>query len=201
MLILISELDLPVTIKIWPFVNGCNKKTNYKPLIAEKACNSKNNHEILKMADITDTGNNEYDEADGGFEFGEEMDPSVAFLENSSDEDRQENVEEEIEMKEESEKEWNQTSGRTLRESQLFREFRVLGLVCNEVPFAYVRSGDAFSIGTSVGQTFHIYEGKSLKLKFIGRSLGAKISSILMYKEINFLTCDNVLEIFHRVAR
>ena len=96
------------------------------------------------------------------------------------------------------------TSGLNLddvRESQLFREFRVIGLVCNDIPFCYQKLGDSFFIGTSIGKSFQIYEGKTLRLKISGRTTKSKINAMIMDHELTFTAVQNFVEIWYRFKK
>lgn len=96
------------------------------------------------------------------------------------------------------------TSGISLhrvRESHLFREFRVIGLVCNEVPICYQKLGDSFFIGTSTGKSFQIYEGKTLRLRISGQSTVDTISAITMKDELTFTAVGRTVEIWYRIKK
>eukprot|EP01083_Nonionella_stella_P101913 289495_1 len=88
-----------------------------------------------------------------------------------------------------------------IRESVLFREFRVIGLVCNDVPFCYQKLGDSFFIGTSIGKSFQVYEGKTLRLKISGRSTTNNINAMIMRHELTFTAVQSNIEIWYRVKK
>ncbi len=89
-------------------------------------------------------------------------------------------------------------SGYQCRESQLFREFRVIGLVCNNIPFAYQRLGDTFFITTSIGNAFQVYEGKQLRLRLASRSTTGPITCILTNKELTITSVGNEVHLWYR---
>ena len=88
-----------------------------------------------------------------------------------------------------------------IRESQLFREFRVIGLVCNDIPFCHQKLGDSFFIGTSIGKSFQIYQGKTLRLKISGRTTNDNINAMIMNHELTFTAVGNNVEIWYRVKK
>lgn len=88
-----------------------------------------------------------------------------------------------------------------IRESQLFREYRIIGLVCNHVPFAFQKLGNSFFIATSIGKSFQIYEGKTLRLKLSSQTTNATINALLINHELTFLAVENTVQLWFRVHK
>ena len=89
----------------------------------------------------------------------------------------------------------------SIRESQLLREFRVIGLVCNDIPFTYQKLGDTFFITTSIGNSFQIYEGRKLRLTIAAQTTFKKINCIVTCEQITFTGVDNKIELWYRVKK
>ena len=76
----------------------------------------------------------------------------------------------------------------------LYSPFRALGYITDHVPICIQQRGQTFAITTSIGSTFHIYDGEKLSLLFVGQPSDQKINAMACFKDLTF--CARGSEIF-----
>lgn len=87
----------------------------------------------------------------------------------------------------------------TLATSQgLYAPFRDLGLICDDVKFAFSSKGGVCYIICSIGCTFHIYSLEKLELVFVGPRFDQKITCLAAFKDITFAATENVIHVVER---
>lgn len=85
------------------------------------------------------------------------------------------------------------------RESKIFRPFRALGNVSNEVPLAIGTLGTSFYIVTSVGRSFQIYDAANLHLLFVSLTqTSARITALAAHFHYVYVGYANKIGIFKR---
>lgn len=85
------------------------------------------------------------------------------------------------------------------RESKIFRPFRALGNVSNEVPLAIGTLGTSFYIVTSVGKSFQIYDAANLHLLFVSLTqTSARITALAAHFHYVYVGYANKIGIYKR---
>lgn len=85
------------------------------------------------------------------------------------------------------------------RESRIFRPFRALGNVTNEIPFAIGTLGGSFYLVTSVGRGFQIFDATNLHLLFISqKQTPSKITTLAAHFHYVYAGYGNKIGVYKR---
>ncbi|CAG8562427.1 22829_t:CDS:10, partial [Racocetra persica] len=81
-------------------------------------------------------------------------------------------------------------------QTRIFRPFRAIGYVTNDVPFDLQTKGNAYFVTTCIGNSFHTYECAKLHLKYVGTQTEKPITALASYGDIIFVACAKDLIAF-----
>lgn len=82
--------------------------------------------------------------------------------------------------------------------SKIFSPFRTVGLVSNSTPLAITSLGQSFTITTSVGRSFQIYDASTLHLLFVSSQTPSKIQCLKSHFHYVFAAWQGAVGIFKR---
>ncbi|RIB16195.1 Utp21 specific WD40 associated putative domain-containing protein [Gigaspora rosea] len=81
-------------------------------------------------------------------------------------------------------------------QTRIFRPFRAVGYVANDIPFDLQIRGDTYFVTTCIGNSFHIYDCAKLNLKYVGTQTEKPITAIASYGDTIFVSCGKDLIAF-----
>ncbi|CAG8520768.1 16389_t:CDS:10 [Dentiscutata erythropus] len=84
----------------------------------------------------------------------------------------------------------------TGNQTRIFRPFRAIGYVTNDIPFDLQIRGDTYFVTTCIGNSFHIYDCAKLNLKYVGTQTENPITAIASYGDTIFVSCGKDLIAF-----
>eukprot|EP01022_Parablepharisma_sp_SALTPOND_P000854 TRINITY_DN105149_c0_g1_i1.p2 TRINITY_DN105149_c0_g1~~TRINITY_DN105149_c0_g1_i1.p2 ORF type:complete len:1065 (+),score=106.10 TRINITY_DN105149_c0_g1_i1:9590-12784(+) len=78
-----------------------------------------------------------------------------------------------------------------LSQDIIFKPFRAVGLICDNLGFIYHRNIPEKQFTVSVGHAFQTYSLDNLRLIYVSPHISARISALGVYKDFVFTACDN----------
>lgn len=83
----------------------------------------------------------------------------------------------------------------------LFKPFRALGYITENVPFAVQRKGKETFVTVSVGKAWQIYDCANLQLKLVGPQLRSSIRALGCSGELTFAAVGSDIVVCKRVKK
>ena len=81
----------------------------------------------------------------------------------------------------------------------IFKPYRAVGLVCDELGFVYHRNVQEKQMTVSIGHAFQTYAVDTLRLIYVGPHISAKIVALAVYKDFIFTACGNEIYMWTKV--
>eukprot|EP01095_Lingulamoeba_sp_RSL-Kostka_P015880 TRINITY_DN7485_c0_g2_i1.p1 TRINITY_DN7485_c0_g2~~TRINITY_DN7485_c0_g2_i1.p1 ORF type:complete len:348 (+),score=82.04 TRINITY_DN7485_c0_g2_i1:154-1197(+) len=82
--------------------------------------------------------------------------------------------------------------------SQIFKPYRAMGYICDNVPVQLQYHGTETFLITSIGKSYHMYNTKKLNLLFVGEQQPRNIKAIAIRKNLVFCSCGPDINIYSR---
>eukprot|EP01031_Cornospumella_fuschlensis_P043802 gene43802-53566_t len=80
----------------------------------------------------------------------------------------------------------------------LYRPFKLLGMITDDVPFALNKLGDHLFVTVAVGNVFQVFNLDKLALCLVSRAADGIISLVEVYNHYTFCAVDNLIHIYLR---
>ncbi|KCV68996.1 hypothetical protein H696_04416 [Fonticula alba] len=82
--------------------------------------------------------------------------------------------------------------------SHLYEEFRKIGLVSDAVPMHIQAHARGYFIITSIGNSFHIYDGSKMRLLFVGPQFEHPVAAISSHQQLTFVATGKDVAVCER---
>ncbi len=81
----------------------------------------------------------------------------------------------------------------------IFKPYRAVGLVCDELGFWYHRNVEEKQMTVSVGHAFQTYSVDRLKLLYVGPHIAGRIAALAVYKDFVFTACGTEIYMWTKI--
>jgi U3 small nucleolar RNA-associated protein 21 len=83
----------------------------------------------------------------------------------------------------------------------IFKPYRAIGLVCDELGFVYHRNVQEKQLTASIGHAFLTYSGDKLRIIYASPHIDRKISCLAIYKDYVFTACGSEIHMWAKVHK